>query len=169
MKHFILAVIAGLAVVVEASVAPYVSIHGVKPDIVMVYVVLVGMLGGAKDAGFVGFFAGLLEDVSSGQFLGLFILTRVITGLAASLSYEKVFQDRVVVPVALVFLGGVFGGVLHLFLLSSFGVPLSVSPASLRVVLCQAAYSAAIAPLALSGVARINLYTRGAANRRRAL
>lgn len=169
MKHFILAVVGGLAVVVETSVAPYVSIHGVKPDIVMVYVVLVGMLGGAKDAGFVGLVAGLLEDVSSGQFLGLFILTRVVTGLAAGLSYEKVFQDRVVVPVVLVFLGGILGGVVHLFLLSSFGVPLSVSPATLRVVLCQAAYSAAIAPLALRGVMRVNLYTRGAADRRRAL
>lgn len=169
MKHFILAVVGGLAVVVEMSVAPYVSIRGVKPDLVMVYVVLVGMLSGAKDAGFVGFFTGLLEDASSGQFLGLFVLTRVATGLAAGLSYEKVFQDRVVVPITLVFLGGVFGGVLHLFLLSSFGVPLSVSPATLRVVLAQGAYSAAIAPLALSGVMRVNLCARRTANRRRAL
>lgn len=169
MKHLILALVGVFAVVVEASVAPYFSIHGVKPDIVMVYVVLIGMVAGPRDAGFVGLVTGLLEDASSGQFLGLFMLTRMVIGLAAGLSHEKVFQDRTIVPVVLVLLGGLLGGILHLFLLSSFGVPLSVSPGPLRTVLFQSFYAAAVAPVALRGIARLNLYGRRVADRRRAL
>lgn len=169
MKHLLLLCAGTLLVVLETTVAPFVAIRGVKPDLVLVLVVLVGMLSGWKDAALVGLFTGFIEDACSGQFLGLFMLTRTVVGIGAGLSYARVFQDRVIVPIALVFLGGVVGGGLHSFLLSSFGVPLPLSLATFRVVLVQALYSAVLAPILLKGITRLDLYVRRASERRQAL
>lgn len=169
MRYLLLLATGALLVVLETSVAPYVVIQGVKPDLVVILVVLVGMLYGWRDAAIVGVVTGFVEDACSGQFLGLFMLTRAIVGIAAGVSYARVFQDRVVVPVALAFLGTVIGGSLHIFLLSSFGAHLPVSIATLRAVFGQALYSAALAPILLGVVTRLDLYARRMAERRQAL
>ncbi|NLG79376.1 MAG: rod shape-determining protein MreD [Firmicutes bacterium] len=169
MRRLLLLCAGTLLVVLETTVVPYVAIQGTKPDLVLILVVLVGLLSGWKDAAFVGLFTGFIEDAWSGQFVGLFMLTRTVVGIGAGFSYARVFQDSVIVPIALVFLGGVVGGVLHSFLLSSFGVPLPLSMASLRMVLGQALYSAVLAPILLKGVTRLDLYVRRASERRQAL
>ncbi len=168
MRGLVLALVGALAVALEASVVPYVSVCGARPDIVLAYVVLIGMLAGTKEAALVGLVVGFFEDASSGQLIGLYMLTRMAVGLAAGLSHKRVFQERVVVPVALVFLGGLFGGAIHLFLLSSFGVPLAASPAALRMVAFQALYSAAIAPLVLRVIVSLGLPAGSISERRRA-
>lgn len=149
MRYAVLAIASALLVATETTVIPYIAIRGVAPDIVMSFVILVGMLAGRGDAVFVGLIAGLFEDGSSGQFLGLFMATRLIVGYIAGTFHRKVFQDWIIVPMILVFLGGFLGGSLHIFLLVSFGVPVVLSGATLRMVMLQAAYSAAMTPVLL--------------------
>ncbi len=161
MKHAMLAAVGVLFVLIEVSVAPYASIRSIRPDIVLAYVVIVGIVAGPVEAGVVGLAAGFVEDACSGQFLGLHMLTRVVVAFASGLAHDLVFQDRTAVPVVGVFLGAIASGVMNLFLLSSFGVRLPVSAAALRMVLCQAFYSAALAPLVSLLVARLARAGRG--------
>ncbi|MGE5574253.1 MAG: rod shape-determining protein MreD [Bacteroidota bacterium] len=169
MRNLLLLCAGTVLVVLEITVAPLLAIHGARPDLVVVLVVLVGMLWGWRDAALVGLFIGFIEDACSGQFLGLFMLTRTVVGMGAGMSYARVFQDRVVVPVVLVFLGAFAGGVLHVFLLSSFGVRVVLSVASFKTIVVQALYSAAFAPFLLKGMARLDLCVKRTAERRQAV
>ncbi|MGE5587453.1 MAG: rod shape-determining protein MreD [Clostridia bacterium] len=169
MRHLLLLLAGAVLVLLEMTVAPHVAIQGVKPDLVLVLVVLVGMFSGWKDAAIIGLGTGFVEDACSGQFLGLFMLTRTVVGVAAGLSYARVFQDRVIVPIVLVVLGGVAGGVLHCFLLSSFGVPLTLSLSTLRTVVGQALYSGALVPVMLKVVTRLDVYAKRVSRREQAL
>lgn len=169
MRLFLLICTGVLLIVLEITVSPFVATQGARPDLVCAFVVIAGMLLGWKDAAVVGLVTGFVEDACSGQFLGLFMLTRAVVGMGAGLSYAKLFQDRIVVPVAMVFLGGIVTGLLEGFLLSSFGVPLEFSLAGLRIVLAQAVYSAVLAPVFLKVVTWLDLSARRASERHQAL
>jgi len=169
MRPFLLICAGVLLVVLEITVSPFAAVQGARPDLVCAFVVIVGMLLGWKDAAVVGLVVGFVEDACSGQFLGLFMLVRAVVGMGAGLSYAKVFHDRIVVPVAMVFLGAVATGLMESFLLSSFGVPLGFSLASSRMVLAQAVYSAVLAPVFPKLVTWLDLSARRASERRQAV
>lgn len=128
MRYWALGILTVLVVVLETTAIPYISIGGIGPDIVGSLVTLVSMLSGREMGLFVALVGGVLEDVSSGQFLGLFVLVRGVVACLAGMAYQKVFQEWVLVPVILVFGAAVAGGILQVFLLASFGVPFESCP-----------------------------------------
>ena len=169
MRYWALAVLCILMVAVETTCVPYISIRGIGPDIVGSLVALVSMINGRPDGLFVAVVAGLLEDMSSGQFLGLFTVVRLVVGYLAGASYQKVFQDWVFVPMILVFIMGLIGGCLQVFLLASFGVPFESYQLVLSAVIFQAVYSALLAPLLMHIICSIDGYVKRISERRKSL
>ena len=169
MKYWALALLCVLMVAVETTIIPYISIRGIGPDIVGSFVALVSMLGGIPDGLFVAAIAGFLEDMSSAYYVGLFTFVRLAIGYLAGMSHQRVFQDWFVVPVFLVFITGFIGGCLQVFLLSSFGVPFGSYQAAVSAVLCQAVYSALLAPLLMRLTCRLDAYVQRISERRRSL
>lgn len=169
MRHWALGILSVLMVAVETTVIPYISIRGIGPDIVGAFVVLVSMLNGRQDGLFVAVVAGVTEDVSSGQFLGLFTVVRLVIGYLAGASYQRVFQDWAIVPVILVFLAGFIGGCLQVFLLASFGVPFGSYRTVLGAVVFQAAYSALVSPLLMGATCHVDTYVRRISERHKPL
>ncbi|MCR4401831.1 MAG: rod shape-determining protein MreD [Firmicutes bacterium] len=168
MRNLLLLLAGAVLVLLEMTVVPHIALQGVKPDLVLILVVLVGTYSGWRNAALAGLATGFIEDACSGQFLGLFMLTRTVVGIGAGLSYARVFEDRVIVPTVLVILGGVVGGVLHCFLLSSFGVPMAVSVSAFRMIVGQALYSGLLVPITLRVVARLDARAKRVLERRQA-
>ena len=169
MRYWALAVLSVLMVAFETTVVPYVSIGGIGPDVVGSFVALVSMLNGRPDGLFVAVVAGSMEDMSSGQFLGLFTVVRLVIGYLAGASYQKVCQEWAPVPMILVFLTGFIGGCLQVFLLASFSVPFASYQAALGAVTFQAAYSALLSPVLMRITCSIDAYVRRVSRRRRSL
>ena len=119
---------AGGAVVLallELSVTPYVSINGLKPDLVLVAVIAIASILGLPRALGWAFVGGLMLDLlSAGPYrpLGATAFTLLlVAGLAAATS--RLFPGgRVAVVVALAFVLGVLYHLLVLFFLSLRGV-----------------------------------------------
>jgi rod shape-determining protein MreD len=169
MRYWALAVLSVLMVAVETTVIPYISIGGIGPDVVGSFVALVSMLNGRPDGLFVAVVAGSMEDMSSGQFLGLFTVVRLVIGYLAGAFYQKVFQEWAPVPIILVFFTGFIGGCLQVFLLVSFGVPFASYQAALGAVMFQAAYSALLSPFVMRTTCRVDAYVRRISERRKSL
>ena len=68
------------AMVIQTSVLPYLTIGDIKPDLVVVIVIYLGLMKGPQIGCLSGFFFGLLEDTYSGMFLGANAFTKTITG-----------------------------------------------------------------------------------------
>lgn len=82
----------------QSAVLPHMTVYGYKPDLLTVIVACWGLLYGPEVGFVVGLVGGLLHDLAAGQHLGLFALTRSLTGLLAGFGESKIFKDTVWVP-----------------------------------------------------------------------
>jgi rod shape-determining protein MreD len=60
-----------------------VSAYNVTPDIVVIFIIYIGLKNGQIEGALYGFFGGLLIDILSGSFLGLSTLCYTIAGFVA--------------------------------------------------------------------------------------
>ncbi|WP_371368580.1 hypothetical protein SRRS_21060 [Sporomusa rhizae] len=88
-----------ITIAVQAVLLPIIFNQGVKPDLILIMVVVCGLLAGREQAVGVGFFAGLLQDFASGNIFGLNVLSKMIIGYVAGLAERKVFKESVLLPV----------------------------------------------------------------------
>jgi rod shape-determining protein MreD len=60
-----------------------VSDYNISPDIVVIFIIYIGLKNGQVEGALYGFFGGLLIDILSGSFLGLSALCYTIAGFTA--------------------------------------------------------------------------------------
>ncbi len=63
-----------LAVVLQATVFEYIKLFNMKPNIVLVIVVVIALSKYSKDALFLAFFGNFLQDVLTGKIIGFYTL-----------------------------------------------------------------------------------------------
>lgn len=134
-----------IAIVLQTTVLHYLPIGGVKPDLVLIIVVYLGLVKGS-DAGCVsGFFFGLIEDVCSvGTDLGSNALTKTIIGFFCGISGKRIYTQSLLSHILCVGIGTVVDVVL-LLSIKGFG---SV-PNWKQLVLYQTLYNIICCPLIL--------------------
>jgi rod shape-determining protein MreD len=76
----------------QASLLEPLSIAGIKPDLALALLYIIGLLTGPGEAALVGMGLGLLLDIGSVSLLGLAGFTRGLVGLSASLLGRKVLD-----------------------------------------------------------------------------
>ena len=91
-----------LIIPVQASLLGPLSLHGIKPDLALALLYVIGMLTGPLEATLVGMALGLLQDVSTASMIGLMGFTRGLVGLGAGLLGQRVLD--VTSPSTMIFL-----------------------------------------------------------------
>lgn len=74
---------------------------GVKPNTALLLIVSLAVLRGGAEGAAVGFFAGLLWDLSFGGFAGLFALTGSVIGWFCGIPFAGFYKDNYVFPALL--------------------------------------------------------------------
>jgi len=106
--------------IVQASLLPIVIGADLRPDFLLVIVVSAGMLYGKEQGVGVGFFAGLLQDLASGNVFGLNTLSKMVIGYASGFTERKVFKENLVLPLIAVLVATVSQRLLNLAFLWFF-------------------------------------------------
>lgn len=82
-----------------------------RPDLMLAVVVAAGLLGGKEMGLGIGFFAGLFQDLSSGNVFGLNVFSKMAVGYVSGLMESKVFKENFLLPpiaaVGATFLSGI--------------------------------------------------------------
>jgi rod shape-determining protein MreD len=110
-----------LALVLQATIVPLVSINGIRPDLLLIIVVSSGLLLGKEQGVGMGFFSGLLQDLASGNIFGLNVLSKMATGFVAGSLERNVFKENVLLPVLGTVLATVFNSAIMLLLIFLLG------------------------------------------------
>jgi len=72
-----------LIIPVQAGLFEPLSLGGIKPDLALALIYIIGLLAGPTEAAFAGMAIGLVQDIGSASFIGLSALTRGLIGLSA--------------------------------------------------------------------------------------
>ncbi len=147
MRHwFLMGFLLVCSLVLQATTFNYLAVAGVKPDLLLIIVVLYGLLYGKK-AGGLGFTYGLVEDLFVGRFIGFNAITKGLMGLLIGFLEPKLFKDHILVPVIVLLVGTFVFGVLSYLIGFIVGMySFSEYEAYLRVVMLQSIYNACLAP-----------------------
>ena len=85
--------------VLQTSLLPFIGFRGVSPDLLLLLVVSFSFLRGSRLGVFMGFFAGLLQDLSMGTFFGINIFTKMLVGYICGAFSNRVFKEQVFLPI----------------------------------------------------------------------
>lgn len=140
---YVLAV--GGGTLVQSTLAPIFGVGGVVPDLPILLVVLLALRRGPEVGCLIGFALGLAQDVVAGGPLGLHALTKALVGFVAGGLPRWCVVTNPVVPIAMVVLATVAGGVLRWGVLQFFHYPAPLDTLVAAVLLPQAGYNGLLA------------------------
>lgn len=87
-----------LLALLQTSFFPQFMLTRVKPDLVLLFVISVGLLRGSREGALTGLLAGIISGVVSWTPWGPYILGYSLVGFAAGIIPEKVELDKVILP-----------------------------------------------------------------------
>jgi rod shape-determining protein MreD len=92
MKSLVYFTILFLIIPVQASLLAPLSLGGIKPDLALALLYIIGLLTGPMEAALAGIAIGLVQDIGSASFIGFSGLTKGLIGFSAGLLGRRVLD-----------------------------------------------------------------------------
>lgn len=134
-----------VAVVVQTTIAPYVTVLGAQPDAALIVIITLAMMRGPVWGAVAGFAMGFLLDVALVQTMGISSFLYTLAGYFSGRYAEGVDPDSWLPPMVTVFLATFVVQLLNAIIMFLLGVEASVNFVMLRVVLPSAVINALLA------------------------
>jgi rod shape-determining protein MreD len=147
MKILLKGAIIVTALLIQLTLINSITILGLKPDLIMVVVVVFSLLKGAKEGTVSGFASGLLQDIFSAGLLGINALAKTVIGFFCGIIKEKIFHEHIlfIIPV-ITFIASFMQSIIMLLLLRAFGTEYNLAWSLKQVALPEALYSSLLSP-----------------------
>ncbi len=147
MKILLKGAIIVVALVIQLTLINSVTILGIKPDLILIVVVVFSLLKGAKEGTISGFTSGLLQDIFSTGLLGINALAKTVTGFTCGILKEKIFYEHILFLIPLItFIASFMQSILIFLLLRAFGIEYGLVWSLKQVALPEALYSSLLSP-----------------------
>ena len=104
-SSLIIAAILIAALVLQSTLFRAAAIGGVGPNLIVTAVVTLSLLLGSRGGIFIGFFAGLAQDLQFGPAIGFYALIYTVVGYLAGKLERLIFPDDLMLPVGAVAVG----------------------------------------------------------------
>lgn len=154
MQFSLYLILLGSALILQTTVLDFLAVKGVKPDLVMLLVVLSGFLLGSREGAFLGFAGGIIEDLFAGSYIGLNALSNMAAGYLAGIAGERLYRENTVIATGVTFFAAFAGLTVNYILLLYLDIQVPPLYALFRVVLPTAVYTAILAPFLFGRVLR---------------
>lgn len=79
----------------QSTVLDYLKIFNVKPNLLMVFIVIVAFLGNNIEGAIVGFFSGLIHDMISGKAIGFYALLGLYLGFCVGSLNKRLYKENI--------------------------------------------------------------------------
>ncbi len=139
---FLLLVLAAL--VVQSTALNFMLIYGIKPDLVLVLVILNGFLRGTREGAFLGFAGGILQDLVGGGYFGMHALTNMAAGYLAGLGEGRLYRDNRVIAAGLTWICTLLAQLIFYLLLVLVRVHVPLFIALVHIIVPVSFYNALV-------------------------
>jgi rod shape-determining protein MreD len=156
MKILFKGAIIVVALLIQLTLINAITILGIKPDLIMVVVVIFSLLKGEKEGTISGFASGLLQDIFSTGLLGINALAKTVVGFTCGILREKIFHEHILflIPV-ITFIASFIQSILIFFLLRTFGIEYNLIWSLKQVALPEALYSSLLSPFVFLAINKL--------------
>ena len=159
MRHFKYLLLSLVFLVVQMTVAHLLSVEGITPDILIIWVAYLALKEGQTAGTIWGFCIGLAFDLATGGFIGLSALTKTVCGFSTGYFFNEnktsltlsSYRFLVVVLVASLIHNSLY------FLVYTQGSDIGIARAVLQVGLATTFYTTTWTLLPMLAFARRNL------------
>ena len=128
--------------ILQATWLDCIEIFGIKPNLFLVYIIVICCFCGKIEGGAVGFAAGLLLDMLIGRIWGLNAVLGLILGFCMSHFYARVISNNnLLVTLALVLVGTLLYESLYCFIAFLRVENVSFFPSMAKIVLPECGYN----------------------------
>jgi len=109
-----------LTIILQTTILAKFTFKGIKPDYVLIMIILLSNYTGSIKGQLLGFTSGLVEDFLSLSPLGFNSLVNTVIGYLAGITSGKIFLDPILVPVVFIFIGTLLKSFLSFLIFSFF-------------------------------------------------
>ena len=125
MKRWIMPIGILLCVYFDSIFFAKLNFAGIRPDVMLAFVVSFSILEGPITGALLGAAGGLLMDVLFGRALGVYAAIYLMTAVGAGIFYGKFYADNVIVPAATAVVLGIGKDLLLALMMLAAGVTYS--------------------------------------------
>ncbi len=156
MKIYLKIALVALALLLQLTLINLISLQGLKPDLILLVVVVFSLMGGAEEGCVSGFAAGLLQDIFSSGLLGVNALAKTVIGFSCGILRNKVFPEHFSSFIPLIaFIASLGHSLIIFFVLRAFGVEYTLSWSLKQIILPEALFNSLLSPLVLLIITRV--------------
>lgn len=94
MRYWLIGLLSVIALVLQSTVLARLPLMGVRPDLTLLLVVSVAVLGGPLEGAAAGAIAGGLQDLMHGRYLGISLVSKAATGYLAGLLERRLYREN---------------------------------------------------------------------------
>lgn len=156
MKIYLKIGIIVAALLIQLTLINLFTIQGLKPDLILLVVIVFSLLQGAEEGTIFGFASGLLQDIFSTGLLGVNALVKTIIGFICGILKVRIFAEHIlfIIPV-ITFIVSIGQSILIFLVLHAFGVEYSLVWSLKQVALPEALYNSLLSPFIFLAVKKI--------------
>ena len=104
---------------IQTNIIESISILGVKPNLFIVFIIVVGLTNGSGTGAFVGFATGLVMDSFSPTPVGIYALLGMYLGVISGISNRSFFRDNYILTMVFAFIYSLaFESVVYILVMS---------------------------------------------------
>ena len=133
--------------VFQSTFVDSMAIYGIKPDLVMVFVIFNGFLLGPREGAFLGYAGGVVQDIFVGGYIGMNALTLMLAGFVAGVCGERLYKESSLIVAVVTFFSTTVSLALHYILMKYLNISISFVSALWQIILPTALYSSLLVPL----------------------
>ena len=147
MNTYVTILLLSTVVILQTTAMPYLSILGVKPDLVLLMVVSWSLLRGAKEGMIWALVGGIGLDLVSGAPFGISTVALVGLSLLAGLGQFSVFRTHIALPLIAALIATLAYDLFFLLLLLMRGASIAWVDSLIKVMLPSILVNVLLAPL----------------------
>lgn len=155
MKRFIIPGILLILICVQNSLFGFIKVFGVKPDVVLVFIICFSLVKGNPECALVGIFGGILEDVFFGYAFGINSIACMLTSYLIGLVEGKLYKDNIFIPAIFVFGGTIIKESIVYFMLYLTRSDINIVYAFNNIILREAIFNLLFANITFKYVEKI--------------
>lgn len=117
----------------QATLAPHLAIGRIKPDLMLVVVILWSVLRGAGEGLLWAFVGGMLLDLLSGVPFGISIVSMMLASYLTGVGEINLFRTNALLPVVAVMVATAVYYLVSLLFLQTLGRPVTLDASALQI------------------------------------